>query len=89
MIDFLRIYYERGNGRAVLDTGPGTQRMEAANVRMEGSFTTDRGEGPPRFWVVGKRCVVRIIDDVAYVSSLGEKHERASATIRQPGPAQH
>ena len=72
LIPLLRIYYERGNGRAVLDTGPGTERIEALNVKMTGTFHTGRAEGPPKFWIVAKRCFMKVVDDVAYVQTVEE-----------------
>lgn len=65
-----RIYYERGNGRAVIDAGPGSPRIEVSNVVMHGTFHTDHGEGPPKFWVVAENCLVRVIGDVAYVTVI-------------------
>lgn len=65
---YLRIYYERSTGKAVLDHGPGSQRKEVNKVIMEGKFTTEHGDGPPKFWIVAKNCVVQILDNVAYVS---------------------
>jgi hypothetical protein len=64
----IRIYFERGNGRAVLDQGHGTARTEVEQVHMTGQFFTDHAEpGPPRFWIVAKNCTVHIHNDIAYV----------------------
>ncbi len=60
---YLRIYYERGNGKVALDSGPGTERIEAANVSI--ICPCDGEHGPshvrPRFWMVARNCQVKVI----------------------------
>jgi hypothetical protein len=66
---FLRIYYERGSGNAVIDNGPGTTRVEIKNLVMRGRFTTDHSPHPPKFWLVASNAVVTIGTDVAWIDA--------------------
>jgi hypothetical protein len=74
LIPYVRIYFERSTGRATIDRGPGTARIEIAEVRMTGTFHTEHGpdEERPRFWLAAKRCFVQVLGDVAYVQTTGE-----------------
>lgn len=72
IIPYVRIYFERSNGMAVADYGPGTRRHEATHVRMEGQFYGEHGPADvrPRFWIVARNAVVQVIGDVIYVTSM-------------------
>lgn len=76
--DYLRIYFERGTGMAVVDTGQGTERIERPGIVLTGSFTGEHapdGKGPPRWWLRGYACGVKVVGDtiVAWTMKSGEE----------------
>lgn len=75
-LPYVRIYFERSNGRVVLDTGPNTQRMEAADVNVDVPTTGEHSKIPgdrPRFWMVARNCIIKKLMDTAYVLPIGDK----------------
>jgi hypothetical protein len=66
---YLRIYYERGSGNAVLDSGNGTKRVEVKNLRLKGDFTTEHAPEAPKFWLVARNAVVTYYHGIAYIDS--------------------
>jgi hypothetical protein len=71
-IPYLRIYYERGNGRVVLDSGPGTERTEVADVDITGRICGEHSMvagARPRFWMTATNCSVTIRGGVAFVTT--------------------
>ena len=73
LFTYVRIYFERANGRVVLDSGPGTQRMEVATVEIDGHTVGEHGPASdrPRFWMAARHAAVRVVNDVAYVATGG------------------
>lgn len=70
IVPYLRIYYERSTGNMALDTGPGTRRIEAKNVNVTGTMTSEHSPHymeKPRCWMVIKHALVKVIDNTAYV----------------------
>jgi hypothetical protein len=68
---YCRIYFERSNGMAVIDTGQGTPRTEVIHVVMRGTIITEHGPDNerPRFWNVAKNCWIKVLGDTAYVTT--------------------
>lgn len=67
---YLRVYFERSNGRIALDSGPNTKRTEVANFVAELPMQGEHSQTPgarPRFWNAVRNCTVRVVDDIAYI----------------------
>jgi hypothetical protein len=66
-----RVYYERGTGNFVVDSGPMTERVEVKTLTMSGTFHTEHTEpGPPKAWLAGGKCVLQTFENTGYLSSL-------------------
>jgi hypothetical protein len=73
LIPYLRIYFERSTGRAVLDRGPGTKRLEVDHVHIVGKAVTAYSPNEqikPRFWMVVYNAFVKLHAGTAYVSTV-------------------
>lgn len=69
---YVRIYFERSSGMAVVDEGPGTPRLEAKHLiatgTLEGQHATEPG-ARPRWWLAATDCRVTRWKDTLIVWS--------------------
>jgi hypothetical protein len=66
-----RVYYERGSGNFVVDSGPMTERVEVKALELSGTFHSRHAEpGPPKAWFAGGECVLQVFGNRGYLSSL-------------------
>jgi len=62
ILPLARVYFERGTGNAVVDEGPGTERVERPELVMHGTFSGsgDHPQDRPRWWLVGANCRINV-----------------------------
>lgn len=63
IIPYVRIYFNRGTSRGVVDTGPGTQSVESADLRFSGKGWCEFADSQdcsvrPRFWLAMRNVVL-------------------------------
>ena len=59
---YVRIYFDRGTNRGVLDRGPGTGHIDAAVIQLQGGAFSEgvptNSEARPRWWMAMRNAVV-------------------------------
>lgn len=74
LLRYLRIYYDRGSGAAILDEGPGSKSHRFRNVILNATVVTERApvdrDVRPKFWFAVRNAVVYVAGETAYVAAL-------------------
>jgi hypothetical protein len=78
LVPYIRIYFDRGTGLAVIDTGPGTPPLKHKTVRFNGQMQSELAPVQddtvrPRFWLSARHAVLLLHADgeTVEVSTVG------------------